>query len=165
LLVAIRGPACGTTVSSRARRTAQHDEAERQVAGVRGSNPWAEAIREVPSAWLEDETRKSPSPYSLLSSWKGGRGGVPAHVMIKLLRRRLRENHPDLMNAAPPPARLQRAQDMLEELWARAGEANETNRGRVWRLVEGVLRLTLDRLGTVRVEPDSPVQTRTDRTS
>ncbi len=90
---------------------------------------------------------------------------MPAHVMIKLLRRRLRENHPALMNAAPPPARLQRAQDMLEELWARAGEANETNRGRVWRLVEGVLRLTLDRLGTVRVEPDSPVQTRTDRTS
>jgi hypothetical protein len=133
--------------------------------GFANRTPWAEAIREVPSAWLEDETRKSPSPYSLLSSWKGGRGGVPAHVMIKLLRRRLRENHPALMNAAPPPARLQRAQDMLEELWARAGEANETNRGRVWRLVEGALRLTLNRLGTVRVEPDSPVQTRTDRMS
>ena len=85
-------------------------------------------------------------------------------MMIKLLRRRLRENPPDLMNAPPPPARLQRAQDMLEEIWARAGEVNETNRARVWRLVEGVLRLALDRLGTVRVEPRSPVQTRTDRT-
>jgi hypothetical protein len=133
--------------------------------GFANRTPWAEAIREVPSAWLEDEAKKSPSPYSLLSSWKGGRGGVSTHVMIKLLRRRLRENHPDLMNAARPPARLQRAQDMLEELWARVGEANETNRERVWRLVEGVLRLALDRLGTVRVEPDSPVQTRTDRTS
>jgi hypothetical protein len=78
--------------------------------------------------------------------------------MIKLLRRRLREN------AARPPARLQRAQDMLEEIWAQAGEANEKNRGRVWRLVEGVLRLALDRMGIVRVEPDPPVQTRTDRT-
>jgi len=88
----------------------------------------------------------------------------PFEVTVQLLRRRLRENHPALMNAAPPPARLQRAQDMLEELWARVGETNEKNRERVWRLVEGVLRLALDRLGTVRVEPDSPVQTRTDRT-
>jgi hypothetical protein len=132
--------------------------------GFANRTPWAEAIREVPSAWLEDETKKSSSPHSLLSSWKGGRGGVPAHVMITLLRRRLRENRPGPMNVALSPARLQGAQDMLEELWARAGGANETNRGRVWSLVEGVLRLALDRMGTVRVEPDAPVQTRTDRT-
>ncbi len=50
--------------------------------GFANRTPWAEAIREVPSAWLEDETKKSPSPYSLLSSWKGGRGGVPAHVIV-----------------------------------------------------------------------------------
>jgi hypothetical protein len=131
--------------------------------GFANRTPWAEAIREVPSAWLEDETKKSPSPYSLLASWKGGRGGVPAHVMIKLLRRRLRETQPDLMNAALPPARLQRAQDMLTEIWARAGGASEKDRGRVWRVVEGVLRLALDHVGTVRVEPDHPGQTRTDQ--
>jgi len=125
--------------------------------------PWSEAIREVPSAWLEDETKKSPSPYSLLASWKGGRGGVPAHVMIKLLRRRLRETRPDLMNASLPAARLQRAQDMLSEISTRAGGASEKDRERVWRVVEGVLRLALDRMGTVRVEPDRPGQTRTDQ--
>lgn len=129
--------------------------------GFANRTPWSEATREVPSAWLEDEAKKSSSPYSLLSSWKGDRGGVPSHVMIKLLRRRLSENQPDLMKAALPAARLQRAQDMLREIWARAGEASEKDR--VWRLVEGVLRLALDRLGTVRVEPDHPGQTRTDR--
>jgi hypothetical protein len=131
--------------------------------GFANRTPWSEAIREVPAAWLEDETKKSPSPYSLLASWKGGRGGVPAYVMIKLLRRRLRETQPDLMNAALPPARLQRAQDMLEEIWARAGEASEKDGGRVWRVVESVLRLALDRMGTARVEPDHPIQTSTDR--
>lgn len=131
--------------------------------GFANRTPWSEAIREVPAAWLEDETKKSPSPYSLLASWKGGRGGVPAYVMIKLLRRRLRETQPDLMNAALPPARLQRAQDMLEEIWARAEEASEKDGGRVWRVVESVLRLALDRMGTARVEPDHPVQTSTDR--
>ncbi len=125
--------------------------------GFANRTPWSEATREVPSAWLEDEAKKSPSPYSLLYSWRSSRGGVPAYVMLRLLRRRLREHQPDLMNAVLPPARLQRAQDMLNEIWARAGE--DKDRGRVWRLVESVLRLALDRMGTVRVEPDPSVQT------
>ena len=108
--------------------------------------PWLEAIRDVPSTWLEDEAKHSPSPHSLLAGWKGDRG-VPAHVMLKLLRRRLREHNPELMQTTFPAARLQRAQAMLKEIWARAGEANEKSRGRVWRLVEGVLRLALDRMG------------------
>ena len=109
--------------------------------GYANRTPWAEAAREVPSAWLEDEARRSSSPYSLLAAWKGSRGGVPSHVMIKLLRRRLREYPPDVMvTAAPAP--LQRAQDVLKEIWARVGAAREKHA--VWRLVEGVLLLALD---------------------
>jgi hypothetical protein len=129
--------------------------------GYANRTPWSEAAREVPPAWLEDEAKNSPSPYSLLASWKGGRGGVPSHVMIKLLRRRLSECQPDLMKTAMPAARLQRAQDTLKEIWARAGEAGEKHP--IWRLVEGVLRMALDRMGTVRVEPDHPDQIRADR--
>jgi hypothetical protein len=85
--------------------------------GYANRTPRSEATREVPAAWLEDEARNSPSPYSLLASWKGSRGGVPSHVMIKMLRRRLREYQPDPMKTVIPPARLQRAQDMLAEIW------------------------------------------------
>lgn len=81
--------------------------------GYKSRTPWLEAIREVPSAWLEDEAKNSSSPYSLLASWKGHRGGVPSHVMIKLIRRRLREYSPEIMQTALPPASLQRAQDIL----------------------------------------------------
>jgi hypothetical protein len=124
--------------------------------GYANRTPWSEASREVPAAWLEDEAKNSPSPYSLLASWKGSRGGVPAHVMIKMLRRRLNECQPDLMRTVIPPARLQRAQDMLSEIWARTGEAGEKHP--VWRLVEGLLRMALDRVETVRaaeqISPD-----------
>ena len=111
--------------------------------GYANRTPWPEASREVPVTWLEDEAKTSSSPYSLLASWKGSRGGVPSHVMIKLLRRRLRECQPDLVNAVIPPARLQRAQDMLTEIWARTDGAGEKHP--VWRLVEGLLRMALDR--------------------
>jgi hypothetical protein len=125
-----------------------------QKAGLRYANrtPWSEASREVPAAWLEDEARNSTSPYSLLASWKGSRGGVPSHVMIKMLRRRLREYAPDAVRAAAPPARLQRAQDMLAEIWERAGAAGE--RHPVWRLVEGLLKMALDRSATVPAAND-----------
>jgi hypothetical protein len=103
--------------------------------GHANRTPWRVAAREVPAAWLEDEAKHSPSPYSLLASWKGGRGGVPSHVMIKLLRRRLREEYPELMGTSLPPARLQRAHDMLKMIWERAGQRHP-----VWRLVEGLLR-------------------------
>ena len=56
------------------------------------------------------------SPYSLLVTWKGDRS-VPSHVMLKLLRR-LREHYSKMMKAPLPPARLQRAQDTLGEIWA-----------------------------------------------
>lgn len=129
--------------------------------GYANRTPWSEATREVPSAWLEDEAKNSPSPYSLLASWKGNRGGVPSHVMIKLLRRRLSEYQPDLLKTPMPAARLQRAQDMLKEIWARAGGAGEKHT--VWRLVEGVLRMALDRLGSVPGAPERPDQIRADR--
>ena len=116
--------------------------------GYANRTPWSEAIREVPATWLEDEARSSPSPYSLLASWKGSRGGVPSHVMIKMLRRRLREYQPDVIGTVIPPARLQRAQDMLTEIWAGTGGAGEKHP--VWRLIQGLLRMALDRVETVR---------------
>ena len=119
--------------------------------GYANRTPWHEATREVPSAWLENEARSSPSPYSLLASWKGDRG-VPSHVMIKLLRRRLREHYPELMKTALPPARLQRAHDMLEEIWARAGGVGGEHP--TWRLVEGLLRLARDHMEAVRAKRD-----------
>ena len=105
---------------------------------------WEEATREVPSAWLEDEARSSSSPHSLLASWKGPRG-VPSHVMIKLLRRRLREHYPESMEIPLPAARLQRARDMLEEIWARTGKG--AGKHPTWRLVEGLLRWARDQYG------------------
>jgi len=121
--------------------------------GYANRTPWVEATREVPSAWLEDEARNSPSPYSLLASWKGSRGGVPSHVMIKLLRRRLNELHPDVARRPLPAARLQRAQDMVREIWARTGDAAEKHP--VWRLVEGMLRMALERVGSAPPDPDA----------
>jgi len=120
--------------------------------GYANRTPWGEATREVPSAWLENEASSSSSPYALLASWKGSRGGVPAHVMIKLLRRRLRELHPDLMNRPLPAPRLQRAQDVLQEIWARTGTSGEKHP--VWRLVEGMLRMALDRVGSAGADHD-----------
>jgi uncharacterized protein (DUF2267 family) len=70
--------------------------------------------------------------------------------MIKLLRRRLRESQPDLAKATMPPAPLQRAHDMLREIWAQTGGAGSKHP--VWRLAEGVLRMALDRMRTG--EPD-----------
>ncbi|HKW90276.1 MAG TPA: hypothetical protein VJX92_00165 [Methylomirabilota bacterium] len=124
--------------------------------GYANRTPWDEATREVPAAWLEDEARHSSSPYSLLASWKGNRGGVPSHVMIKLLRRRLQEYPPDMTTITPQPARLQRAQDMLKEIWARSGAASEKHP--VWRLVEGMLRLALDRVEVPHGPPGEPDQ-------
>lgn len=130
--------------------------------GYANRTPWSEASREVPAVWLEDEARNSPSPYSLLASWKGTRGGVPSHVMIKLLRRRLRECQPNLKKTAGAPPRLQRAQDMLAQIWARVDGVGEKHP--VWRLVEGLLRISLDRVTTGRTTtPDhadpEPVRT------
>jgi hypothetical protein len=93
--------------------------------GHANRTPWRVAAREVPAAWLEDEAKHSPSPYSLLASWKGGRGGGPSHVMIKLLRRRLREEYPELMGTSLPPTRLQRAHDMLKMIWHGPGRGTQ----------------------------------------
>jgi hypothetical protein len=101
--------------------------------------PWPDAIREVPAAWLEDQARRSPSPSSLLSSWKGGRGGVPAHVMLEMLRRRIRDRYPALLRSVPPAAELHRAEDILKNLWAATGRAGRSNP--TWRAVMGVLVL------------------------
>ena len=72
------------------------------------STPWTDAIREVPEAWLEDRAKQSPSPASLLGAWKG-RGGVPAYVMLEMLRRRIRDRYPAGPGAVPHPAELHRA--------------------------------------------------------
>lgn len=122
--------------------------------GYANRTPWQDATREVPATWLEEEARSSPSPYSLLASWKGERGGVPSHVMIKLLRRRLVEQYPELMKTAPPPAGLQIAQDRLKQIWARAGDVGE--RHPLWRLVESVLRVASEQMAAPPIEPDAP---------
>lgn len=115
--------------------------------------PWQEAIREVPSTWLEDEARRFPSPHSLLATWTGDRG-VPSHVMLKLLRRRLREHDSEMMKAPLPPARLQRAHDMLGEVWA--GLSGTGARHPTWRLVEALLRLARDRMELGRADREPP---------
>jgi len=112
---------------------------------------WLEAIREVPSTWLEDEAKHSPSPHSLLAAWKGERG-VPAHVMLTLLRRRLREHNPELMQTTFPATRLQRTQDMLKAIWARAGAAG--GKHPTWRLVDGLLRMAREYMDADRSTPD-----------
>jgi hypothetical protein len=127
------------------RMTAHHRYANR--------TPWPDASREVPASWLEDEARCSTSPYSLLASWKGSRGGVPSHVMLKMLRRRLREYEPDAPRTITSPARLQRAQDMLAEIWVRSGPVGEKHPS--WRLVEGLLRMALDRVAPLQAAPAS----------
>ncbi len=124
--------------------------------GYANRTPWQEAIQEVPVAWLEDEAKRSTSPYSLLASWKGPRGGVPSHVMIKLLRRRISEDHPELLRTVLPPGRLQRTEDMLKGIWAKTGEAN--GKHPVWRLVESLIRLAWEHLGGDRVDPSQPGQ-------
>jgi hypothetical protein len=125
--------------------------------------PWPDAILEVPAAWLEDKSRRSPSAASLLSSWKGGRGGVPAHVMLEMLRRRIHDRYPALLRSAPPAAELNRAQDIVKSVWAATGRAGKGHP--TWRAVMGVLALAQQQIG-VRDEapasltngsaPDSP---------
>jgi len=104
--------------------------------------PWDEAVREVPSAWLETEAKHSPSPYTLLAAWRGDRG-VPAYVMLKLLRRRLADSRADLTRSPFPAPPLQRAHDILAKLWARTGGRNE--RHPIWQLVELFLQVASDR--------------------
>lgn len=112
--------------------------------------PWPDAILEVPAAWLEDKSRRSPSASSLLSSWKGGRGGVPAHVMLEMLRRRIHDRYPALLRSAPPAADLNRAQDIVKSLWAATGRAGKSDP--TWRTVMGVLLLAQQQIAA-RAEP------------
>jgi hypothetical protein len=112
--------------------------------------PWPDAILEVPAAWLEDKSRRSPSAASLLSSWKGGRGGVPAHVMLEMLRRRIHDRYPALLRAAPPAAELNRAQDIVKNLWVATGHAGKSDP--TWRVVMGVLALAQQQIAA-RAEP------------
>jgi len=112
--------------------------------------PWHDATREVSGAWLEEEARNSPSPHSLLATWK--ERGVPPHVMIKLLRRRLAEIHPELMKAALPPIRFQRAQDLLRRIWTLSGGTGATHP--VWHLVEAVLQTASEQVKPHQVQPD-----------
>jgi hypothetical protein len=112
--------------------------------------PWPDAILEVPAAWLEDKSRRSPSAASLLSSWKGGRGGVPAHVMLEMLRRRIHDRYPALLRYAPPAAELNRAQDILKSVWVATGRSGKTDP--TWRAVMGVLALAQQQIAA-RPEP------------
>ena len=110
------------------------------------STPWAEAVREVSSAWLEEEAGRSRAPRTLLAAWRDR--GVPAHVMLKLLRRRLGDVAADLTQSPFLTPRLQQAHDMLAELWARTGGAGE--RHPTWRQVESFLRLASAHLDRAR---------------
>jgi len=83
--------------------------------------------------------------------------------MIKLLRRRLREYSPELVQTTQLPARLQRTQDMLKEIWVRAGGAGD--RHPIWRLVEGLLRMASEPMGAERAEPDQQDQIGQDQMS
>jgi hypothetical protein len=116
--------------------------------------PWPDAILEVPAAWLEDKSRRSPSASSLLSSWKGGRGGVPAHVMLEMLRRRIHDRYPALLRSTPPAAELNRAQDMITSLWAATGRAGKGHP--TWRAVMGVLVLAQKQIAG-RSEPQARI--------
>jgi hypothetical protein len=80
--------------------------------------------------------------------------------MLTLLRRRVREHNPELMKTTLPAARLQRAQDMLGEIWARVGAAGEKHP--TWRLIEALLRLVRDHMEPARARPESE-QPRHDR--
>ena len=121
--------------------------------GYANRTPWPDAIREVPAAWLEDAARRSPSPTSLLSAWKAPSGGVPAHVMLAMLRRRVREQYPELVHTIPVAAALHRAQEMLREIWTMAGDAAE--RHPTWQLVEGVMQMAGERLAASRADRDT----------
>jgi len=119
--------------------------------GYANRTPWRDAIREVPAAWLEDEACRSSSPSSLLAAWKRDRGGVPAHIMLDMLRRRIRDQYPELIGTAPPAAGLHRAQDMLTEIWAGTGATGKRNP--TWQLVEGVVRMAWEHVAA-RAKPD-----------
>ena len=121
-----------------------------RLAAHKHRTPWPDAILEVPAAWLEDKSRRSPSAASLLSSWKGGRGGVPAHVMLEMLRRRIHDRYPALLRSAPPAAELNRAQDIVKNLWAATGRAGKNHP--TWRAVMAVLALAQQQVGA-QAEP------------
>ncbi len=120
--------------------------------GDANRTPWPDAIREVPAAGLEEAARRSPSPASLLAAWKNRGGGVPAHVMLAMLRRRVREQYPELIHTIPVAAALHRAQELLTEIWTRAGDAGE--RHPTWQLVEGVIQMAGERLAAGRADRD-----------
>lgn len=128
-------------------------EVKGKPGGYANRTPWPDAIREVPAAWLEDEARRSPSPASLLAAWKNRRGGVPAHVMLAMLRRRVRQQYPELIHTIPVAAALHRAQEMLKEIWTMAGDAGE--RHPTWQLVEGVSQMAWERLAAGRADRDT----------
>lgn len=135
----------------------------RRRGGHANPTPWRDAIREVPAAWLEDEAQKSSSPSSLLSSWKGGRGGVPAHIMLSMLRRRVRERYPGLQRALPPAAELHRAQDIVRNIWTQTGPAGRSNP--TWRLVMGVLRMAWQQMVVVQGTPENNRAIKTERSA
>jgi hypothetical protein len=72
--------------------------------------------------------------------------------MLRLLRRRFGDGAAGLTQSPFSAPRLQRAHDMLADLWARTGGAGE--RHPTWRLVEGFLRLASDQLDRAREKSD-----------
>lgn len=111
--------------------------------------PWPDAILEVPAAWLEDKSKRSPSAACCCLPGRAGEG-VPAHVMLEMLRRRIHDRYPALLRSAPPAAELNRAQDIVKSLWAATGRAGKGHP--TWRAVMGVLALAQQQI-EVREEP------------
>jgi hypothetical protein len=72
--------------------------------------------------------------------------------MLKVLRRRLGEHDPEVMKAPLPAARLQRAEDMLREIWARVSGTGAKHP--TWRFVETLLRMARDQMEPGRARPD-----------
>lgn len=124
--------------------------------GYANRTPWSEATREVPSAWLGRRSKALLFPLFSAGLVEGQPrwSAVACDDEAAAPATQRRPAGPSQAGTAggPPAAR----QDMLQEIWERAEEAGEKDP--VWRLVEGVLRLALDRVRTVRVEPDHPKQ-------
>ena len=72
-------------------------------------------------------------------------------MMLAMRRRHVRE-YPELIHTIPVAAALRRAQELLTEIWTRAGDAGE--RHPAWQLVEGVLQMAGERLAIGRADRD-----------
>jgi hypothetical protein len=75
-------------------------------------------------------------------------------VMLALLRRRVREQHPEWTTTTSPAAALHRGHDMLTAIWTMVGDAGAHHP--TWKVVEALLRLVQEHLAAGRVDREPP---------